>query len=245
VANGIYSLCSTRTDDSTPRGQAGKRICCDPLAAASEAELAEYEAGLDARVRGKVAAAVAGDGELDLFGKRLGDAGYRALAAHLRRHSGALPFTGLGHEQTNLTAAGAGMLFGALLRRGCPALKEVDVRLNPRLGARGLAHAVAALGPRLETIHFSRCGVGDGGFEAFAAAMPRLTGLKTVNAYGNGCGDAGARAMAAAVRGARGLEALWMSQNPAVGAAAAAELREAAAAAGVREYKGPEQSVWD
>jgi hypothetical protein len=44
--------------------------------------------------------------------------------------------------------------------------------------------------------------------------------------------------MAAAVRGARGLEALMMSGNPAVGAAAAAELREAAAAAGVGDWNG-------
>jgi len=47
--------------------------------------------------------------------------------------------------------------------------------------------------------------------------------------------------MAAAVRGARGLETLYMQGNPAVGAAAAAELREAAAAAGVGTYYGPEQ----
>ena len=46
---------------------------------------------------------------------------------------------------------------------------------------------------------------------------------------------------ASAVQGARGLEVLYMGRNPAVGAAAAAELRAAAAAAGVREYKGPEE----
>jgi hypothetical protein len=223
----------------TPRGQAGKRICCDPLTAASEAELAEYEAGLDAGVRGKVAAAVAGDGRLGLEHQRLGDAGYRALAAHFRLQSGALPFTELDLAFTNLTAAGAGTLFGALLRRGCPALKAVGVGGNGRLGARGLAHAVAALGPRLEAIDFPYCGMEDEGFVAFAAAMPRLTALKTVVAWDNGCGDGGARAMAAAVRGARGLEKLVMNGNPAVGAAAAAELRAAAAAAGVGEYLGP------
>jgi hypothetical protein len=110
---------------------------------------------------------------------------------------------------------------------------------NGRLGARGFAAVVAALGPRLETINFFSCGVGDEGLEAFAAAMPRLTALKEVRARYNGCGDGGARAMAAAVRGARGLETLWMRGNPAVGAAAAAELREAAAAAGVGRYEGP------
>jgi hypothetical protein len=191
-------------------------------------------------VRGTVAAAVAGGGRLRLGGtvliledQRLGDAGYRALAAHFRLHRGALPFTVLGLNATDLSAAGAGMLFGALLRRGCPALETVVVSDNDGLGARGLAHVVAALGPRLETIWFYECGVGDGGFVAFAAAMPRLTALKMVEAYNNACGDGGARAMAAAVRGARGLEYLGMSGNPAVGAAAAAELREAAAAAGV------------
>ena len=71
--------------------------------------------------------------------------------------------------------------------------------------------------------------------------MPRLPALKTVYAFHNACGDGGARAMAAAVRGARGLETLSMSMNPAVGAAAAAELREAAAAAGVGRYMGPER----
>ena len=205
-----------------------------------EAKLAEYDAGLAAGVRGKVAAAVAGDGVLDLNNQRLGDAGYRALAAYLRRHRGALPLTGLYLSLTDLTAAGACMLFGALLRRGCPALKAVAVYQNPRLGARGLAHVVAALGPRLEGIYFNHCGVGDEGLVAFAAAMPRLTALKAVEAYGNGCGDAGARAMAAAVRGARGLEYLYMPRIPAVGAAAAAELRAAAAAAGVGDYDGPE-----
>jgi hypothetical protein len=200
-------------------------------------------------VRGQVAAAVAGDGVLNLNYTRLGDAGYRALAAYLRRHSGALPFTDLGLDRTDLTAAGAGMLFGALLRRGCPGLKNVREYGNRRLGARGLAHVVAALGPCLERIYFDWCGVGDGGLEAFAAAMPRLTALKAVEAYGNGCGVAGARAMAAAVRGARGLETLYMYGNPAVGAAAAAELREAAAAAGLGDwdddenkgYLGPEE----
>ena len=144
-------------------------------------------------------------------------------------------------DWTDLTAAGAGMLFGALLRRGCPALKAVGVGGNGRLGARGLAHVVAALGPRLEAIWFDHCGVGDEGFVAFAAAMPRLTALKVVGADGNDCGDGGARAMAAAVRGARGLEELDMRGNRAVGAAAAAELRAAAAAAGVGTYYGPEQ----
>jgi hypothetical protein len=120
-------------------------------------------------------------------------------------------------DWTDLTAAGAGMLFGALLRRGCPALKAVGVGGNGRLGARGLAHVVAALGPRLEVIQFQHCGVGDEGLEAFAAAMPRLTALKGVFARGNACGDGGARAMAAAVRGARGLEALDMQGNPVVG----------------------------
>ena len=192
-------------------------------------------------MRGKVAAAVAGGGRLNLDGQRLGDAGYRALAAYLRRHRGALPFTDLSLICTDLTAAGACMLFGALLRRGCPALKAVHVNYNGRLGDRGLAHAVAALGPRLEWIGFDNCGVGDGGLVAFAAAMPRLTALKAVDAMYNACGDAGARAMAAAVRGARGLEALGMEENRAVGAAAAAELREAAAAAGVRSYTGPER----
>ena len=192
-------------------------------------------------MRGKVAAAVAGDGKLSLYNQRLGDAGYRALAAYLRRHSGALPLTGLYLYNTDLTAAGAGMLFGALLRRGCPALKAVGVRRNERLGARGLAAVVAALGPRLEGIYFNHCGVGDEGLVAFAAAMPRLTALKTVGARGNACGDGGARAMAAAVRGARGLETLYMQRNPAVGAAAAAELRAAAAAAGVRDYRGPKE----
>ena len=76
---------------------------------------------------------------------------------------------------------------------------------------------------------------------ALAAAMPRLTAPKAVDAHGNACGDGGARAMAAAVRGARGLETLDMRGNPAVGAAAAAELRAAAAAAGVRIYRGPEE----
>jgi hypothetical protein len=194
-------------------------------------------------VRGAVAAAVAGGGALDLSHQRLGDAGYRALAAHLRLHRGALPLTELGLGQTDLTAAGAGMLFGALLRRGCPGLTGVHVYNNRRLGARGLAHVVAALGPRLETIGFANCGVGlgDEGLVAFAAALPRLTALKAVRAWGNACGDAGARAMAAAVRGARGLETLDMSGNPAVGAAARAELREAAAAAGVGDYDGPEE----
>ena len=56
----------------------------------------------------------------------------------------------------------------------------------------------------------------------------------------NACGDEGARAMAAAVRSARGLQTLYMHGNRAVGAAAAAELREAAAAAGVGRYRGPE-----
>jgi hypothetical protein len=83
--------------------------------------------------------------------------------------------------------------------------------------------------------------VEDGGLVALAAAMPRLTALKYVNAQSNGCGDGGARAMAAAVRGARGLETLWMDGNAAVGAAAAAELRAAAAAAAVRNYGGPEE----
>jgi hypothetical protein len=191
-------------------------------------------------VRRKVDAAVAGGGRLNLQNQRLGDAGYRALAAYLRRHRGALPLTYLSLRITDLTAAGAGMLFGALQRRGCPALKEVDVGYNEGLGARGLAHVVAALGPRLEEIYFTSCGVGDEGLEAFAAAMPRLTALKRVFAHINACGDAGARAMAAAVRGARGLETLWMHGNPAVGAAAAAELREVAAAAGVGRYRGPE-----
>jgi hypothetical protein len=192
-------------------------------------------------VRGKVDAAVLGGGELDLEDQHLGDAGYRALAAHVRRHYGALPLTYLKLQQTDLTAAGACMLFGALLRRGCPGLKEVWVNSNPRLGARGLAHVVAALGPRLETIDFNRCGVGDEGLEAFAAVMPRLTALKRVCAHWNACGDGGVRAMAAAVRGARGLEYLDMNpaMNPAVGAAARAELREVAAAAGVRIYYGP------
>jgi hypothetical protein len=184
-------------------------------------------------VRGQVDAAVAGEGVLNLTDQRLGDAGYRALAAHLRRHSGALPLTGLGLGETDLTAAGAGMLFGALLRRGCPGVKTVGVPGNERLGARGLAHVVAALGPRLEAITFRDCGVGDGGLEAFAAAMPRLPALKRVYAGENACGDEGARAMAAAVRGTRGLEMLGMGGNPAVGTAAAAELRAAAAAAGV------------
>ena len=153
-------------------------------------------------------------------------------------------------DWTDLTAAGAGMLFGALLRRGCPGLKAVSVTGNEGFGARGLAAVVAVLGPRLETIAFHGCGVGDGGVEAFAAAMPRLTALKRVYARYNACGDGGARAMAAAVRGARGLETLYMNGNPAVGAAAAAaELREAAAAAGVGDwdddedtgYQGPEE----
>ena len=108
----------------------------------------------------------------------------------------------------------------------------------------------------LRQVNFAFCGVGDGGFEALAAAMPRLTGLKAVIASGNACGDAGARAMAAAVRGARGLERLDMMKNAAVGAAAAAELRDATkcvfeslrrsvflkeATATVREYSGPEE----
>jgi hypothetical protein len=211
-----------------------------------EAKLAEYDAGLAAGVRGKVAAAIARGGELYLDDQPLGDAGHRALAAHLRRHRGALPLTYLNLDSTDLTAAGACMLFGALLRRGCPALKTVDVGFNGGLGARGLAHVLTALGPRLETIQFRGCGVGDGGFEALAVAMPRLSwaghdrlGLKTVGAYCNACGDGGARAMAAAVRGARGLETLNMGENPAVGEEAAAELRESAAAAGVRNYDGP------
>jgi hypothetical protein len=190
-------------------------------------------------VWGKVAAAVAGGGALDLNFTRLGDVGYRALAAYLRLHRGALPFTSLYLGQTDLTAAGAGMLFGALLRRGCPALETVRVRFTEGLGARGLAHVVAALGPRLEEIYFGDCGVGDAGLVAGAAALPRLPALKSVSAGGTSCGDGGVRAMAAAVRGARGLEYLNMDGNPAVGAAAAAELREAAAAAGVRDYQGP------
>jgi hypothetical protein len=206
-----------------------------------EAKLAEYAAGLAAGVRSKVAAAVAGGGRLDLSYQRLGDAGHRALAAHFRLHRGALPFTELWLYRTDLTAAGAGMLFGALQRRGCPALKAVNVGVNGRLGARGLAHVVAALGPRLEVINFDGCWVGDEGLQALAAALPRLTALKEVYARGNACGDGGARAMAAAVRGARGLEMLNMGWNRAVGAAAAAELRAAAAAAGVRDYLGPER----
>jgi hypothetical protein len=99
------------------------------------AKLAECEAGLAAGVRGEVAAAVAGDGALNLNNQRLGDAGYRALAAYLRLHRGALPFTSLILSRTALTAAGACMLFGALLRRGCPALKAVDVGGHEGLGA--------------------------------------------------------------------------------------------------------------
>jgi hypothetical protein len=215
------------------------------VAARGPAELQEAAAGLATGVRDPVAAAVAsggwpgeGGGRLVLNGQYLEDAGARALAAHLRRQR-ALPVTYLSLATTDLTAAGAGMVFGAVLRRGCPGLKTVCVSFNQSLGARGLAHILAALGPLLETIDFGGYGVGDDGFEALATAMPRLTGLKRVYAHGNACGDGGARAMAAAVRGVHGLEALQMYGNPAVGAAAAAELREAAAAAGVGEYRGP------
>jgi hypothetical protein len=121
-----------------------------------------------------------------------------------------------------------------------PTLAAIEAQGIPAV-AFGLAIVLAALGPHLEGISFVNCGVGDEGFVAFAAAMPRLTALKRVYARSNACRDAGARAMAAAVRGARGLEKLDMSGNRAVGAAAAAELREAAAAAGVRNYYGPER----
>ena len=128
------------------------------------------------------------------------------------------------------------MLFGALRRRGCPGLKAVDVGHNTGLGARGLAAVLAALGPRLETIHFGTCAMGDEGFVALAAAMPRLTALKTINAGWNGCGDAGAEALAEALPGARALECLDMEGNRGVGAAGRAALGAAAARLGALRH---------
>jgi hypothetical protein len=174
-----------------------------------------------------------------------GVAQFRALAAYLRLREGELPLTKLCLSRTGLTAAAAGMFFGAVRARGCPGIKAVDVSDNKNLGGAGLASILAALGPALESIDFSESTFGDDAFEALAAAMPRLTSLKTIVAHDTKCGNCGVLALAAALPSAAALETLVMYHSNydepcGIDWEASSALKRAAAAAGVRRYSGPE-----
>ena len=145
-----------------------------------------------------------------------------------------LPFETISLNNNNLTAAGMRSIAEGMGRGRLPNLRTVYVSQNRTLGDGGVAALAEALADydSLGHLTFAGCGVGDVGFAAVAAQLPRWRNLRALFAYGNpGPSDALVRALATALPSLPYAREIRLHRSG-LGGAAAAELQAATAAAG-------------
>ena len=160
--------------------------------------------------------------ELDLNGRRIGDAGAQALAEALKT-SGALKTLSL--NSNSIGDAGAQALAEALKTNG--ALTTLWLRSNSirDAGAQALAEALKTNGA-LTTLWLSYNSIGEAGAQALAERLKTNGALKALWLSSNSIGDAGAQALAEALKTNEALTELYLSNNS-IGEAGARALAEA------------------
>eukprot|EP01045_Picozoa_sp_COSAG04_P031795 COSAG04_NODE_6010_length_1434_cov_1.468165_2_plen_231_part_00 len=171
---------------------------------------------------------------LDLFSKRIGDAGAAVLGAALGAMDAPKPFETIRLSGNGLTAVGMRSIAEGMGRGRLPSLRTMDVSYNRTLGDGGAAALAEALADcaSLEELDFVNCGVKAAGFEALAAQVPRWPRLRKLHASSNpGPLDALGRALALALPSLPDAEWFALSFSG-LGDEAAAELRAAKAAVG-------------
>ena len=163
-------------------------------------------------VRGAVEAMRAGEVDLNMKRKRLGDDGLTLLAkflplfpavAHLHLHS------------NEIGNAGACALARTLLSgSGCPSLATLHLSRNqigPE-GATALAQSLRAC-PLLSSLYVPRNPILDAGARAIAAALPSCPSLKKLRLARNEIGDEGAESLAANIHLCPALEEFSLFDN--------------------------------
>ena len=163
-------------------------------------------------VRGAVVAMRAGEVDLNMKRKRLGDDGLTLLAkflplfpavAHLHLHSNEI-----GNEGANALAR------TLLSASGCPSLVTLHLSRNqigPE-GATALAQSLHAC-PLLSSLYVPRNPILDVGAQAIAAALPSCPSLKKLRLARNQIGDDGALSLAANIHLCPALEEFSLFDN--------------------------------
>jgi hypothetical protein len=167
-----------------------------------------------------VAGGQAGELDVGLARRKIGDEGACALGAALRALPHPLPYRRVDLYGNELTFKGMEALREPIsLGFEYGELAQINLSMNA-LGDRGIVALAEALPGSLSTpceslteLTLSSTCCGDEGVEALGNALPRLPSLMTLGLSGNAIGCSGAASLAAVLPGSMKLEGLYLSHN--------------------------------